>query len=205
MRIRIIVYGAGSAAILIYLSALGVLDAERYAQNANIKSFEDAIWWACVTVTTTGYGDFTPVTGAGRVIGVTLMFGGLVLLGVTTAILGSLMMEVATRHTNPNTAPATTGQVHQVYNQVRYLQTMVDPKAANSHGAPGDPHARPNDSHAGPSDPHAAPSDPRPALSSQPAGEPKDAERKDAKHKDGTNRGAEPSGDGHARETSHGN
>ncbi len=159
MRIRIIVYGAGSAAILIYLSALGVLDAERYSAHANIKSFEDAIWWACVTVTTTGYGDFTPVTGAGRMIGVTLMFGGLMLLGVTTAILGSLMMEIATRHTNPNTAPATRGQVHQIYTQNRQLQAMLDEQVKGTHAAS---HAELNadsGTSRGPEDRHAAPHD----------------------------------------------
>lgn len=37
------------------------------------KSFWDALWWAGVTATSTGYGDFFPVTVGGRVIGWVLM------------------------------------------------------------------------------------------------------------------------------------
>ena len=37
------------------------------------KSFWDALWWAAVTATSTGYGDFFPVTAGGRVVGGLLM------------------------------------------------------------------------------------------------------------------------------------
>lgn len=122
MRIRIVVYGAGSSIILIYISALAVLDAERLSPHANIKSFGEAIWWACVTVTTTGYGDFTPVTTPGRWIGGMLMFGGLGLLGVTTGILASLMTEVATKQGSANSLPATKGQIADLSAQIQKLQ-----------------------------------------------------------------------------------
>lgn len=122
MRIRIVVYGAGSSVILIYISALAVLDAERLSPHANIKSFVDAIWWACVTVTTTGYGDYTPVTAPGRWIGAMLMFGGLGLLGVTTGILASLMTEIATKQGNAASLPATKGQISALSAQVEKLE-----------------------------------------------------------------------------------
>lgn len=37
------------------------------------KSFWDSLWWAAVTATSTGYGDFFPVTIGGRVVGGVLM------------------------------------------------------------------------------------------------------------------------------------
>lgn len=37
------------------------------------KSFLDALWWACVTGMTVGYGDMYPVTTGGRVVAVVLM------------------------------------------------------------------------------------------------------------------------------------
>lgn len=37
------------------------------------KAFTDALWWAAVTATTTGYGDMYPVTLGGRVIAFILM------------------------------------------------------------------------------------------------------------------------------------
>ena len=98
MRVQVMVYGIGSSAILVYISALAVLEAERNAAGATIKTFRDAIWWACVTVSTTGYGDYTPVTSAGRLTATALMFGGMALIGVTTATLASLMIEIASRH-----------------------------------------------------------------------------------------------------------
>jgi voltage-gated potassium channel len=92
-RNRLAVYGVGSVIILIYLGALFVLDVERNAPGATIVSFGDAIWWACTTATTTGYGDYTPVTVPGRTIGVALMFGGLTLIGILTASLSSWVAE----------------------------------------------------------------------------------------------------------------
>lgn len=56
---------------------------------SNIKSAEDAIWWALVTVTTVGYGDKFPVTTEGRIIGVALMFVGVGLFGTFTGYVAS--------------------------------------------------------------------------------------------------------------------
>jgi voltage-gated potassium channel len=76
---------AVSAATLMFISALAVLDAERGAPDANITDFGDAIWWAGTTVTTVGYGDRFPVTGTGRAVAFALMLVGISLLGVVTA------------------------------------------------------------------------------------------------------------------------
>jgi len=37
----------------------------------------NALWWSLLTVTTVGYGDFTPVTTVGRVMATVLMIGGI--------------------------------------------------------------------------------------------------------------------------------
>jgi voltage-gated potassium channel len=37
----------------------------------------DSLWWAVVTTTTTGYGDITPVTWAGRLLGAVVMLGSI--------------------------------------------------------------------------------------------------------------------------------
>jgi voltage-gated potassium channel len=46
-----------------------------------------------VTITTVGYGDFTPVTVRGRIIATALMLGGVAVLGVLTATLSSWIVQ----------------------------------------------------------------------------------------------------------------
>lgn len=55
------------------------------------KGLGDGLWWSAVTMTTVGYGDKAPRTGAGRAIAVILMFIGIVLVSGFTAALASLL------------------------------------------------------------------------------------------------------------------
>lgn len=76
---------AASTVFLVLIGALGVLDAERNAPDANITNFGDALWWSFVTITTVGFGEYYPVTFVGRTISVIMMFVGIALVGVITA------------------------------------------------------------------------------------------------------------------------
>lgn len=76
------------AILLIIFSAIGILQVEN-APNSNIKTAEDAIWWAYVTITTVGYGDKFPVTTEGRIIAAILMTAGVGLFGTFTAYVAS--------------------------------------------------------------------------------------------------------------------
>lgn len=96
LRGRVAAYVAGGSALLAFVAALAVLDAERGHAGANLTTFGDAIWWACTTMTTVGYGDHYPVTGEGRLVGVLLMIGGIALLGTVTATLASWLVEAVT-------------------------------------------------------------------------------------------------------------
>ena len=88
------------------MAALGVLDAERAGPDANIVTFGDAIWWAFVTITTVGYGDYYPVTTLGRMVAVLLMAGGVAVLGVVTATLSSWIIDkAAARNRTTTTSP----------------------------------------------------------------------------------------------------
>lgn len=93
LRSRVSIYLAGSISLLLYLASLAVLESERFALGANITSFDDAVWWSVVTLSTVGYGDYYPVTGSGRLIAVALMIGGVALVGVITATLSSWIVE----------------------------------------------------------------------------------------------------------------
>ncbi len=61
--------------------------------SSNIRSFSDSIWWAIVTSTTVGYGDYYPTTQTGRIAGILLMFFGISLVGVITGNIASLLVE----------------------------------------------------------------------------------------------------------------
>lgn len=92
-RGRITTYVAGAASLLIFVASLAVLDAERPAPGATIKTLGDAMWWAVVTVTTVGYGDEVPITPQGRLIAAALMFCGIALLGIVTATFAAWIVE----------------------------------------------------------------------------------------------------------------
>lgn len=57
--------------------------------ETGFDSFGDALWWGMVTITTVGYGDIVPESGAGRAAAVALMLVGLALLGTTAGTLAS--------------------------------------------------------------------------------------------------------------------
>ena len=93
LRGRVVTYVIAASALLVYIGALAMYDAEQGVPNATIESFGDAAWWAIVTITTVGYGDLAPVTATGRVIAVGLMIGGIALLGTVTATLASWLVD----------------------------------------------------------------------------------------------------------------
>ena len=104
-RARIGVFAASFAVVFVYSIALSVLVAERGAPGAVIVNLGDALWWACVTIFTVGYGDLYPVTPAGRMWAVTLMIGGVAIIGATSAIVVSYLAE-RIRHAPETDAPA---------------------------------------------------------------------------------------------------
>jgi voltage-gated potassium channel len=61
--------------------------------NKTINSMGDAIYWAIISMTTTGYGDVTPSTPGGRVIAAIVVLSGLFLLSMVTATVASVFVE----------------------------------------------------------------------------------------------------------------
>lgn len=83
------------AVTAIVFSAAGLeLVFERHSVGPTaIHNFGDALWWAVVTVTTVGYGDKVPMTGAGRWVATGLMVTGIGLVGALTATVASYFVQ----------------------------------------------------------------------------------------------------------------
>lgn len=121
LRGKVVTYAVGSTAVLIMVASLAMLDAERLDPDATITSYGDALWWASATVTTVGYGDYSPVTGTGRLIALGLMIAGIALLGVVTATLASWLVQKVGEQDLENQS-ATRAQVAALTEEVAALR-----------------------------------------------------------------------------------
>ena len=78
--------------LVLTVASVLVLQFESKAPGASITTGGDALWYAIVTITTVGYGDFYPVTAAGRITAVFIMFMGVGIIGALASILASLLV-----------------------------------------------------------------------------------------------------------------
>ena len=93
LRSRVGVRAGLYAATFVYVMALTELAVERGHPDATIRTFGNAVWWACVTIATVGYGDLVPVTPLGRVVGIAVMAGGVAIIGTASALVVSYLSE----------------------------------------------------------------------------------------------------------------
>lgn len=128
LRGRVVVYVTGAAAMILFLASLAILDAER-GRGGNITSFGDAAWWAITTVTTVGYGDRFPVTGAGRAIAAGLMLSGIALIGVVTATFASWLIE-RVEEVEERAQVATRRDIEELAQQVAELRQALETRRA---------------------------------------------------------------------------
>jgi voltage-gated potassium channel len=60
-------------------------------------TFPQALWFSVTTVTTVGYGDYIPESGAGKVVAVALMLTGLALIPMITSVVVSILSSQRSR------------------------------------------------------------------------------------------------------------
>ncbi len=69
-----------------------------HGTNPKLHHFIDAIWWSFATATTTGYGDITPVTMAGKILGILLMLLGTALFAMYTGLFAEIILSNSKKH-----------------------------------------------------------------------------------------------------------
>ncbi len=79
-------------AAILYFALLYLLYLIEHNQpGSNIDSFPNAIWYSIVTLTTVGYGDFYPVTWAGKILSLTFVLGS---FGVLSFIISQINIKI---------------------------------------------------------------------------------------------------------------
>jgi voltage-gated potassium channel len=98
-----------AAFLVLTVGSIVVLAAESLSPDANITTGGDALWWAFVTITTVGYGDFYPKTTVGRIGAAFVMVMGIGIIGSLASIMASLLVSpspAATDDDDAGDAPA---------------------------------------------------------------------------------------------------
>lgn len=83
---------SGLGLLILTFGTIAITWFEADAPGATITTAGDALWWALVTVSTVGYGDLTPVTPQGRVIGSFMIILGVALFTVMTSLLATVFI-----------------------------------------------------------------------------------------------------------------
>ena len=78
---------------LIFASSL-MYGAEHEAQPEAFPSILQSMWWGVITLTTIGYGDVYPVTGAGKIIGAGIAILGIAVYAIPSGIMASAFIEM---------------------------------------------------------------------------------------------------------------
>jgi voltage-gated potassium channel len=81
--------------VLLEFGSMSVLAAERSSPDANIKTGGEALWWAFVSITTVGYGDYYPTSSWGRACAVFILAAGVGLFGALSGFLANFFLSPA--------------------------------------------------------------------------------------------------------------
>jgi voltage-gated potassium channel len=143
-----------TAAVLVLDGAIIVYLYERDAPHSSIHTLGESLWFSIVTVTTVGYGDYTPVTVFGRITAILIMLVGLLTLAVVTAQVASNFVAQGPRRTQPSPQPdaaspeVTLAELDRRLARIEELLTVSSPSSQRTARAPdarGENQTQPSD------------------------------------------------------------
>jgi voltage-gated potassium channel len=99
-------------------ASIAILHLEKSVPGANITTPEDALWWACTTITTVGYGDRYPITTEGRVVAALLMLAGVGLFGTLAGCVAAWFLSPAEKKQKSD--------LEEIRSELRELRRVIE-------------------------------------------------------------------------------
>lgn len=84
--------------LIVYVVIYGIMLFSAEALTNNFPSVWTSMWWALITMTTVGYGDFFPTTSLGYIIGTMCALNGLIMLALPVAAIASNFSNFYAKH-----------------------------------------------------------------------------------------------------------
>ena len=89
---KVVLYVANRFWVILAIYVTSILIAAGLFGYFENKAFGDSLWWSVITALTIGYGDYSPVTMAGRVTGI--LFGHFWIFGIIPLIIGNIICQL---------------------------------------------------------------------------------------------------------------
>lgn len=89
---KIFLYVANRLQLIVFLYIVSILISSSLFSYFEQRSFLDGVWWSFVTALTIGYGDISPVTFEGRLVGA--IFGHIWIFIFAPMIIGNIITRL---------------------------------------------------------------------------------------------------------------
>ncbi|EDO48063.1 predicted protein, partial [Nematostella vectensis] len=75
--------------VVLFSSVIYDLEKDVKGNSVNFTSIPQSFWWAIITMTTVGYGDMSPKTLSGQIIGSLCAICGVLIIGLPVSVIGN--------------------------------------------------------------------------------------------------------------------